>query len=79
MVGYDSMKLLLRAIRQGATRREDVMTALGSALPFQGVHSKIAFDARRVNSCLTLLQYKGRVITKIGEIDVSRKAISGEE
>jgi hypothetical protein len=77
MIGYDAMKLLLRAVRQGATRREDVVSALSNGRTFQGVHSKISFDSRRVNSCLTLMQFKGRVIKKVGEIDVSRKAITG--
>jgi ABC-type branched-subunit amino acid transport system substrate-binding protein len=79
MIGYDSMKLLLRTIRQGATQRDEVMSALSSARPFQGVHSKIALDQGRVNACLTLLQFKGRAIKKVGEIDVSRKAITGSE
>ena len=79
MIGYDAMKLLLRAVRQGATRREDIVSALSTSRVFQGVHSKISFDSRRVNSWLTLMQFKGRVIKKVGEIDVGRKAISGNE
>ena len=79
MIGYDAMKMLLRTVRQGATRREDVVSALSASRTFQGVHSKISFDSRRVNSCLTLMQFKGRVIKKVGEIDVSRKAITGNE
>ncbi len=79
MIGYDSMKLLLRAVRQGATRREDILSALSTARPYQGIHSKISFDSGRVNSCLTLMQFKGRVIKKVGEIDVSRKAVNGNE
>jgi len=79
MIGYDAMKLLLRTIRQGAIRREDVVTALSKTQSFQGVHSKISFNLGRVNSCLTVLQFKGRVIKRIGEIDVSRKAIIGNE
>ncbi|MBF8294788.1 MAG: hypothetical protein HW389_1333 [Bacteroidetes bacterium] len=79
MIGYDAMKLLLRTIRQGAMRREDVVSALTKAPSFQGVHSKISFNTGRVNSCLTVLQFKGRAIKRIGEIDVSRKAIIGNE
>jgi hypothetical protein len=71
MIGYDAMKFLLRAIRQGATRREEIVSALSSARPLQGVHSKIALGPGRVNSFLTLLQFKGRVIRKVGEINVS--------
>jgi len=72
MIGYDVMKLLLRAIRQGATRREEIVSALSSARPLQGVHSKIVLGPGRVNTFLTLLQFKARAIRKIGEIDVSR-------
>jgi len=79
MIGYDAMNLLLRTIRQGAIRREDVVTALSKTRLYQGVHSKISFNLGRVNSCLTVLQFKGRVIKRIGEIDGSRKAIIGNE
>lgn len=79
MIGYDAMRLLLRTIRQGGTRREDVISALRSGQPFQGVHSKIDFDTRRVNSCLSIMQFKGRVIKRIGEIDVGRKLITGNQ
>lgn len=72
MIGYDVMKLLLRAIRQGATRRDEIVSALNSARPLQGVHSKIILGPDRVNSYLTLLQFKGRAIRKIGEIDARR-------
>jgi ABC-type branched-subunit amino acid transport system substrate-binding protein len=79
MIGYDAMKLLLRAIRQGATSREDIVSALGSSRSLQGVHSKISLGQGRVNSFLTLLQFKGRVIRKIGEIDVSRAPLRRTE
>jgi ABC-type branched-subunit amino acid transport system substrate-binding protein len=79
MIGYDAMKLLLNAIRQGATRREDIVEVLSSSQTIQGIHSKISLDQRRVNSFLTILQYKNRQIKKIGEIDVSRKAIVGAD
>jgi len=72
MIGYDAMKLLLRALRQGATRREEIIAALSSARPLQGVHSKVNLGPQRVNSFLTLLQYKGRSIRRIGEIDVNQ-------
>jgi ABC-type branched-subunit amino acid transport system substrate-binding protein len=79
MIGFDAMKMLLQTIRKGAIRREDVVSALKNAGTFKGVHSKISFGRERVNSCLTLMQFKGRVIRKIGEIDVSRKVITGTE
>ena len=77
MIGYDAMRLLLSAIHQGATRREDIASVLSSSQTFQGIHSKISLGPRRINSWLTILQYKNRSIKKIGEIDVSRKVITG--
>jgi ABC-type branched-subunit amino acid transport system substrate-binding protein len=79
MIGFDAMKLLLRTIQQGAMRREDVVSALSRIRSFQGVHSKISFNRGRVNSCLSVLQFKGRAIKRIAEIDVSRKTIIGNE
>ena len=79
MIGYDAMKLLLNAIRQGATGREAIASVLRSSQTFRGIHSKISLDSRRVNSFLAILQYKNRAIKKIGEIDVSQKAITGAD
>ncbi|MEK6757361.1 MAG: ABC transporter substrate-binding protein [Bacteroidota bacterium] len=72
MFGYDAMRLVLRLVRNGATRREDIVSALGTVRSFQGVHSKICFSESRVNSCLTLLQFKNRSVKKVGEIDVNK-------
>jgi ABC-type branched-subunit amino acid transport system substrate-binding protein len=77
IIGYDAVKLLLNAIKQGATGREAIATMLRSSQIFQGIRSKLSLGPRRVNSFLTILQYKNRSIKKIGEIDVSRKAITG--
>jgi hypothetical protein len=52
---------------------------LRSSQTFQGIHSKISLGPRRVNSFLSILQYKNRSIKKIGELDVSRKAITGTD
>lgn len=79
MMGYDTMRLLLSTIRQGAVRRDEIAAALTASQTFQGIHSKISFDNRRVNSSLNILQYKNRSIKKIGEIDVSRASITGTD
>ena len=79
MFGYDAMKMLLQAVRTGAVSREQLVSALNAAGTFKGVHSKISFNLGRINSCLTLMQFKGRVVRKIGEIDVSKKLITGIE
>jgi ABC-type branched-subunit amino acid transport system substrate-binding protein len=76
IIGYDSIRLLLRVIGDGAIRRDAVAAALSSSPVFQGIHAKIDLGQRRVNSCLTILQYKNRSIRKLGEVDVSRKAVT---
>ena len=75
LFGYDAMGLLLKVVRQGATHREEVVSALSRIRKFEGIHSKISFDEGRVNSYLTILQYRNRLIRKIAEIDVGRKGI----
>ncbi len=75
LFGYDAMKLLLRVIKQGATRRAEIASALSAVHNFIGVHSKISFRNSRVNSFLTLMQFKNRALKKIGEIDVEKKEI----
>jgi len=79
MIGYDAMKLLLHAIRQGAADREELVAALRDSGALKGVHSKVDFDSGRVNSCLTIMQFKGRAVKKIAEIDVSKKLITSTE
>jgi len=38
---------------------------------FEGLHSQISFSKNRVNTCLSVLQYKGRQILHIGQIDLA--------
>ncbi|MBI3585888.1 MAG: penicillin-binding protein activator [Ignavibacteriales bacterium] len=76
LFGYDAMKLLLKVIKQGATRRAEIASALSTVRNFIGVHSKISFGNSRVNSFLTLMQFKSRALKKIAEIDVERKDIT---
>ncbi len=75
MIGYDAMNLLLKVIKQGATKRDEIASALTSVRRFEGVRSVIALGPSRVNTFLTLLQYRNRAIRKIGEIDVRKKEI----
>lgn len=76
LFGYDAMKLLMKVIKQGATRRAEIASALSAVRNFIGVHSKISFGSSRVNSFLTLMQFKNRALKKIAEIDVGRKEIT---
>jgi ABC-type branched-subunit amino acid transport system substrate-binding protein len=71
LVGYDAMRVLQQAIQKGSLRRNDIANALPATRNFYGLHSTISFSDRRVNSFLTILQFKNRAISKIGEIDLS--------
>lgn len=76
MFGYDGMKLLLKAISQGATRRSEIASALTRVRMFEGAHGRISIDEGRVNTVLSVLQYRNRQVRRIAEIDVARKEIT---
>jgi ABC-type branched-subunit amino acid transport system substrate-binding protein/outer membrane protein assembly factor BamD (BamD/ComL family) len=71
LFGYDAMRMLLQTIKKGATNRNELASALPNVRNFYGLHSTISFKENRVNSFLTVLQFKNRAIRKIGEIDLS--------
>jgi ABC-type branched-subunit amino acid transport system substrate-binding protein len=71
LYGYDAMKMILQTIKKGATNRNELAAALPGVRNFNGLHSTISFQENRVNSFLTVLQFKNRSIKKIGEIDLS--------
>jgi ABC-type branched-subunit amino acid transport system substrate-binding protein len=70
ILGYDTAKLLLTLIQQGATTREQVRDALSRVNSFEGLHAKISFDKRRVNSWLQLFQFTKDGLTRVAEISV---------
>jgi len=72
LYGYDVAKLVLKVIAQGKSKRKDIADALAGINGFEGLHSIISLSRNRVNSCLTVMQYKGRRIQRIGEIDLAR-------
>lgn len=76
LLGYDSMMLLLQVVRKGATQRNEIAAALPTVRNFNGLHSTISFVDNRVNSFLTILQFKNRTVSKIGEIDLSQPLVS---
>jgi ABC-type branched-subunit amino acid transport system substrate-binding protein len=71
LYGYDVAKLILQIISQGNSRRKDIAGALAKLEGYEGLHSRISLSNYRVNSCLSVLQYKGRQILHIGEIDLT--------
>ncbi len=70
LFGYDSAMLLLSRIEHGAVTREKLAMALRDVRDFPGLHSKISFNHRRVNSALNVLRYKGGEVKKLDEIVV---------
>ncbi len=73
MFGYDVAKMICQIVSQGKTRRSDVAAALARIEGYEGLHSKISLSLNRVNTYLTVIQYKNRQILKIGEIDLARR------
>jgi hypothetical protein len=71
LYGYDVAKLILQIMSQGNSRRKDIAGALAKLEGYEGLHSRISLSNSRVNSCLSVLQYKGRQILHIGEIDLT--------
>jgi ABC-type branched-subunit amino acid transport system substrate-binding protein/outer membrane protein assembly factor BamD (BamD/ComL family) len=69
LIGYDVMKMMLETVRRGATQRREFSAELGK-VSFDGWHSKILFSKNRVNSAMTVMQYKQREIRKIGTINL---------
>jgi ABC-type branched-subunit amino acid transport system substrate-binding protein len=70
--GYDVAKTILQIVAQGKSRRKDIAAALANMEGFEGLHSQISLSKNRVNTCLSVLQYKGRQIYHIGKIDLAR-------
>ncbi len=71
MFGYDVCRVLCSVVAQGATLRREIAAALPEVRRFEGLHSILSFSAGRVNSYLTMLQFKNRAIRKVGEVDLS--------
>jgi hypothetical protein len=70
LYGYDTAKLVLTLIHNGATTRETLMRALANVTDYPSLHSKIGFSSKRVNSWLQMLQYTSNRIQRLAELDV---------
>lgn len=71
LYGYDAAKMVLKLIKEGASTREALTRALSELQVYEGIHSKISFADRRVNSWLRILQYDADAVHKVDEINVS--------
>lgn len=70
LIGYDTMRLILELIAQGARTREQLALALAAVSDFTGFHSTISLNHGRVNSNVNILKYSNGEIRKIWEISV---------
>jgi ABC-type branched-subunit amino acid transport system substrate-binding protein len=75
LYGYDAMKALLKVVQQGSSHKNEIAANLAQLRDFPGIHSKISFVNRRVNSHLTILQYRSRSIRRIGDVDLAPPAL----
>ena len=71
LFGYDVTRVLLQVIAAGATRRTEIAAALAAVRGYAGLHSTISFGPGRVNSAMTVLQYRNRAVRKIGSVDLT--------
>jgi ABC-type branched-subunit amino acid transport system substrate-binding protein len=69
--GYDVAKMILQIVSQGKSRRQDIAEELAKVEGYEGLHSKISLTKNRVNTYLSVLQYKARQIYHIGKIDLA--------
>ncbi len=70
LFGYDAAKVLLSVVSAGSVQRSSIAAALGTLSPVKGLHTTIALLPSRVNSYMTVLQYRDRVISRIDSIDL---------
>jgi ABC-type branched-subunit amino acid transport system substrate-binding protein len=70
LYGYDAMALILSLVRDGYSSRQSLAEGLARVQVFHGLRADFCLDANRVNSYLTVLQFKGRSLRKIGSIDI---------
>jgi tetratricopeptide (TPR) repeat protein len=68
LYGYDTAELLLQTIRGGATTRQAFIRALAEVRNYQSLHAKVGFSPGRVNTWLGILQFDGRNVLRVDEI-----------
>ena len=78
LFGFDTAQLLLHLIRNGAATRPALARALARTRDFQGIHSPIGFSEGRVNSWLSILQYDGTGVSRLGVMGLFPSGRGGE-
>jgi len=72
LFGYDAATLMLSLIRDGATSRDALARALAGVRDFRGLHAHIGFSFGRVNTWLSVLQYRDDEIARLDEVSVDQ-------
>jgi hypothetical protein len=57
--------MVLSLVRHGALSRESLMDALTFTRDYNGLHGRISFSSKRVNSWLWVLTFDGERVNKI--------------
>jgi ABC-type branched-subunit amino acid transport system substrate-binding protein len=57
LYGYDTAEMLLSTIRSVGNSREALASALQQVKDYRGLHGRIGFSAKRVNSWVWVLRY----------------------
>lgn len=70
LYGYDTARLVLDLIGRGAGTREGLAAALARSAGYPGLHARIGLAHRRVNSWMTILEYRGETVIRIDELNV---------
>jgi ABC-type branched-subunit amino acid transport system substrate-binding protein len=70
LYGYDTAAMMLSTIHSGGTSREALMTGLRQVKNYQGLHAKINFSTKRVNTWLWILQYTADQIQMVDGFNV---------
>jgi len=68
LFGYDTADLVLGVLREGATTREAITRALVRVKEYQGLHAKVGFSSGRVNVWVSILQFDGRGVIHVDDI-----------
>lgn len=69
LITYDVTSMVLQTFLEGSTRRADVAVALARRT-YDGLHGKIAFSSKRVNTAMTAIQYKNRALQVLGVVQL---------
>lgn len=68
LYGYDAASMVLSLMDAGATTRAGLRRALAEVSAYQGLHARIGFSPGRVNTWLPIVQFDGRNVVRVDEI-----------